>query len=78
MSGAHNGLNKNFQNDHPNAIYIHCFAHKLNFVIVNSIKSNNDSLEFFNIIESLYVIFAQPFNHHLLKLICCDKDTINL
>ena len=78
MSGVHNGLNKLIQNDHSNAIYLHCLAHKLNLVIVNSIKSNEDSIEFFNIIESLYVLFAQPINHHLLKMICSEKEIGNL
>lgn len=38
MSGSQTGLNIRIQNDHPSALYIHCMAHKLNLVIVNSIK----------------------------------------
>ena len=78
MSGIHNGLHMKIKKDHPNAIYIHCMAHKLNLVIVNSIKSNEDAVEFFNTIQSLYVLFANPINNHLLKLICSEKNIKNL
>ena len=59
MSGEFNGLQKlvkeNFSDD---AIYVHCFCHRLNLVIV-SLASGVDSIEkFFSTVQDMYVIVS--------------------
>lgn len=61
MSGKNRGLQARIKEIHPQAIYIHCLAHKLNLVIVDSYAKISSAITFFNIVEALYVYF---FGNH--------------
>ena len=39
MSGVHNGVQDKFREEVPQAIYIHCHAHRLNFVLVDCVRN---------------------------------------
>lgn len=39
MSGNKNGVQSKVRSKHPEAIYIHCMAHKLNLVVVDTCKN---------------------------------------
>lgn len=67
MSGKHRGLQSIIKETHPQAIYIHCLAHKLNLVVVDSCKKVSAATAFFNTLEALYIHFAQPGNHARLQ-----------
>ena len=47
----------------PHAIYVHCYAHCLNLVLVDATKKVSDSADFFAIIESLYVFLSASKAH---------------
>jgi len=39
MSGAVSGVQRRIKLDVPNAIYVHCYAHKLNMVLLNTVEA---------------------------------------
>ena len=56
-------------NDHLNADYIHCMAHKLNLVFVQSSNKLSSAKVFFDTMQSLYCIFYEPNSHeNLMKV----------
>lgn len=67
MSGKNQGLQAIIKETHPNAIYIHCLAHKLNLVVVDSCANVSTAKTFFNGIEALYIYFSQPGHHAPLQ-----------
>lgn len=70
-SGKIQGHQAKIKGTHPQAIYIHCLAHKLNLVVVDSCAKVSSAAAFSNTLEALYVHFSQPSNHaHLMKV--CD------
>ncbi|XP_022162586.1 zinc finger MYM-type protein 1-like, partial [Myzus persicae] len=72
MAGHINGVQKKIREFHPEAIFFHCVAHKLNLVIVGMCKHVKSSVLFFNTLESLYIHFSRPSSHH--KLINIQKQ----
>ncbi|XP_046746400.1 zinc finger MYM-type protein 1-like [Diprion similis] len=67
MSGQNRGLQAIIKETHPHAIYIHCLAHKLNLVVVDSCANVSLAKTFFNGLEALYIHFSQPGHHASLK-----------
>lgn len=67
MSGEKGGLQAKIRFVHHSAIYVHCYAHKLALVVRNTCDDVPSCRKFFNILESLYVHFAEPGSHHTLK-----------
>ena len=65
MSGCKNGVQKRFRDDVPQAVYIHCFNHRLNLVLVDCIRRVQDAAEFFESMECLYVFFTGSVTHDL-------------
>ncbi|CAF3472113.1 unnamed protein product [Rotaria socialis] len=58
LSGKHAGVQALLRQQHiPNAIYVHCYAHKLNLVICNVTKSVPYLSEFYSIISKIYTYF---------------------
>ena len=55
MSGTCSGVQKRIRKKAPHAIYIHCRAHVLNLVLVDSVKDIPEAAEFFALLEVLYV-----------------------
>jgi len=63
MSGRENGVQMKIREVHPTAVYVHCMAHRLNLVVVQSCKITRHAASFFDVLESLYCFFARPNNH---------------
>ena len=63
MSGKNTGVQKRIAEIVPQAIYIHCFAHILNLVLVDSAKKNSHAAKFFALLESLYVFISSTKAH---------------
>ena len=58
MSGRHAGVQALLRQRYvPNAIYVHCYAHKLNLVICDVTKTVPYLSEFFSIISKIYNFF---------------------
>lgn len=68
MSGRHQGVQSKIREKHPQAVYIHCLAHRINLVVMDTCGGipSPSAVGFFNAVESLYHHFAKPSNHHLL------------
>ena len=58
MSGQFNGLQAKIQDINKSALYVHCYAHSLNLVLVSTISQNQASRNFFGVIQSLYNFIA--------------------
>ena len=58
MSGIYNGLQSRLHRQNPKALYVHCHAHCLNLVLVESAKSSIQFVTFFSLVEKLYVFVA--------------------
>lgn len=54
MSGNCAGVQTLFRKEAPKALYIHCYNHRLNLVIVHVCKTIYPVNNFFNLVEELY------------------------
>lgn len=54
MSGKFSGVQSRIQEIVPHAIYIHCFAHRLNLCLVNTLQNNPKIVNFFYTIQHIY------------------------
>lgn len=82
MSGSCTGVQKRVREFAPNAICIHCYAHILNFVLVDSVKSVQSAFKFFILLEALYVFVSTSKVHVIFKekqlLMHPDKRPVEL
>ena len=68
MSGPTGGVQAHFRRLHPEAIYVHCYAHELNLVLCHTCRAVSEAVEFFNFLESVYSFFSTSLvNHHMFK-----------
>lgn len=68
MSGRFSGLQSKVKELNPLALYIHCCAHNLNLVLIDSIKSSVDAFSFFGTLETLYTFLTSSLPRlHILK-----------
>ena len=65
MSGRCTGVQARVQEFAPFAAYIHCYAHVLNLVLVDSVKSVSCASEFFTLLEAFYVFVSSSKIHVL-------------
>ena len=60
MVSKHTGLQALLRQRYiPNAIYVHCYAHKLNLIICDVTKSVPYLTEFYSIISKIHRYFKQ-------------------
>lgn len=64
MSGDIGGVQAQFQIQHPEATYVHCYAHELNLVLCHTCRAVSVATEFSNLLESLHSFFSVAFVHH--------------
>ena len=65
MSGCCAGVQTRVREFAPYAVYIHCYAHILNLVLVDSVKSVPAASEFFALLKALYVLVSSSKVHVL-------------
>ena len=58
MSGKNNGVQRKILDINPRAFYVPCNAHTLNLVVNDAAKCCIDAVNFFGIVQSIYVFFA--------------------
>lgn len=63
MSGRLNGVQARIKKEVPCALYIHCMSHRLNLVIVDTVKNVQAANEFFVKVEKLYVFCSTSVVH---------------
>ena len=65
MSGCHSGVQQRFREEVPQALYIHCHAHRLNLVLVDCVHNVKTAAEFFETVQMLYNFFSGSVVHDL-------------
>ena len=64
MSGRLNGLQAIIRNEVcPKGIYVHCWAHRLNLVVVASVYNLDKASSFFNCLSSIHSFFSASVPH---------------
>ena len=63
MSGHCSGVQHHIKAVAPMAVYVHCYAHCLNLVLVDSTKLVSEASEFFALLEMLYVFMSSSKAH---------------
>ena len=58
MSGKNNGVQRKILDINPRAFYVPCNAHTLNLVVNDAAKCCIEAVNFFGIVQSVYVFFA--------------------
>lgn len=64
MSGSKKGVQTLFREHYPDAIYIHCMAHRLNLVVINMCKHVKVQLNLF--LKSKKIIIFFKIGHYLI------------
>jgi hypothetical protein len=59
MGGEHNGLQKKIKSIAPQALFIHCYAHKLNLVLQDSCKQIRECRIFFSNVSGFSAFFTK-------------------
>ncbi|CAI6345368.1 unnamed protein product [Macrosiphum euphorbiae] len=54
MSGQYSGVQERIRSKVPHAIYVHCYAHRLNLCLVQTLQNIPHLCNFFNTIQNLY------------------------
>ncbi len=58
MSASYKGLQARIQRQNEEALFVHCHAHGLNLVLVETDKSSPHFVRFFNLVERLYTFLS--------------------
>lgn len=64
MSGSVRGVQARFREKHPEAVYVHCYAHDLNLVLCHTCKAIPEASDFFDLLENLYSFFSVSIVNH--------------
>ncbi|XP_056453653.1 zinc finger MYM-type protein 1-like isoform X2 [Gadus chalcogrammus] len=63
MSGKHSGVAARIKTEAKTAFYVHCNAHCLNLVLVDTVKSVPEADCFFSLLEKIYVYMSGSYLH---------------
>lgn len=58
LSGVKSGVQARMRDKYEKAVYVHCWAHRLNLVLVNACSDAPYVLDFFSTLQSLYSFFS--------------------
>lgn len=83
MSASYKGLQARIQSQNEKALYVHCHAHCLNQVLVETAKSSLYFVRFFNFVERLYTFLSSSSKRHaafieMQKLLYAGEKTWEL
>ena len=65
LSGCCTGMQQHIKQVAPQAVYVHCYAHCLNLVLVDTTKIVPEASGFFALMEALYVFMSTSKVHAL-------------
>ncbi|XP_022529426.2 zinc finger MYM-type protein 1 isoform X1 [Astyanax mexicanus] len=63
MSGKYTGVQARIKEQAKHAFYVHCSAHCLNLVLVDTVKTVPEADQFFSLLERLYVFTSGSYVH---------------
>ena len=64
MSGQYTGLQSRLIAENNTALYVHCHAHVLNLILVDTCSKNATARDFFGTVQSLYDFFSASSKRH--------------
>lgn len=64
MCGVFSGVQKRIADVVPQAIFVHCYAHRLNLCLIHSIQNNSIVVNFFDTVQSLYKYLMNGHTRH--------------
>lgn len=64
VAGIRTGLQARIKEISPSALFVHCYAHVLNLVIVDAMTSNTTARDFFGTLQNLYVFIQTCTKRH--------------
>ena len=64
MSGVKSGVQARMREMYEKAVYIHCWAHNLNLVLINACSDTPHVLNFFSTLQSLHTFFSGSTLQH--------------
>ena len=64
VSGVHSGLQAQMKALAPSSLFVHCYAHILNLVIVDAMSANRMARDFFGIMQNFYVFIGNCSKRH--------------
>ena len=73
MSGKHSGVQQCIKAIAPQGIYIHCYVHTLNLVLVDVVKSIRNANEFFVLLDLVYVFMSTSKAHAIFIETTCTS-----
>ena len=65
MSGECAGVSAKILERNTKAVYIHCCAHRLNLVLVDTVKAVPAAEDFFSLLQMLYVLMSSSKAHEI-------------
>ena len=74
MSGVKTGVQARMREKYEKAVYVHCWAHRLNLVLVNACCDTPHVLDFFSTLQSLHTFFSGSTLQHSKYL---DKQELH-
>jgi len=54
MRGAYNGLQAIIKRSNPAAVFVWCYVHRLNLVVIDAVSCSPNAVDMFGILESIY------------------------
>ncbi len=76
MSGSFSGVQALVKDIAPHVLYVHCLAHRLNLVLVATVKNIAEVCEFFATVQEVYVFLTGSTPRH--ELFCEAQREANL
>lgn len=72
ISGCFSGVQKKIRSIVPQAIYIHCYAHRLNLCLVQTLKSVISINDFFETVQGIYKLLMNSQSRYELFVEICE------
>ena len=69
MNGKNSDVAARIQKDCKQAVYVHCYAPKLNLVLVDVAKSVTKAGYFFSLLQKLHVFISGSYVHNNWKIV---------
>ncbi|XP_076348019.1 zinc finger MYM-type protein 1-like, partial [Tachypleus tridentatus] len=77
MSGHNSGVLERFRKEVSQAVYVHCYAHRLNLVLVDCMHNVQAVAEFFETIQKLYKFFSTSVVHDEFLKVQKELEPVN-
>ncbi|XP_076372892.1 zinc finger MYM-type protein 1-like [Tachypleus tridentatus] len=77
MSGHISGIQVRFRREVSQAVYVHCYAHRFNLVLVDCVHNVQAAAEFFVTIQKLYKFFSTSVVHEEFLKVQKELEPVN-